>query len=298
MDIAIGTMLPSFPSPLKANPNASWCPSKFNHTHLKVKLRLHLHSNSLPFQRCCGIHLPSRPIKQQARGGLARAYLEKPDRVKEIASKIIGSLPVVGLLYRLLNEEGGVAGEQIRFAEFCKRVEKRCPPEASMAFYEFRDRHGKTGNPRFVLVWCWVAAVGAGLVKSDEILLGASRLRVSFDIQYEEDNFIILMDQALAKRAKSKSSLPDIPVEAKAAKALEAICKCCIDNDVIEEEDARLLCIMLCAVFPSADKAEIERTVWSRVKQSSADEEISNETNEQQTEESTVLQQDTETVYR
>jgi len=67
---------------------------------------------------------------------------------------------------------------------------------------------------------------------------------------------------------------------------------------VIEEEDARLLCIMLCAVFPSADKAEIERTVWSRVKQSSADEEISNETNEQQTEESTVLQEDTETVYR
>ena len=67
---------------------------------------------------------------------------------------------------------------------------------------------------------------------------------------------------------------------------------------MIEEEDARLLCIMLYAVFPSADKVEIERTVWSIVRQSSADEEISNETSELQTEESTVLQQDTETVYR
>lgn len=301
MDMAIGTMLPtttSFRSPLKANPNASLCPSKFNHTHLKIKLRLHLHPNSLQFQRCCSIHIPSRPIKQRARGGLARAYLEKPDRVKDIASKIIGALPVVGLLYRLINEEGGIAGERIGFGEFCKRVENRCPPEASMAFYEFRDRHGKTGNPRFVLMWCWVAAVGVGLVKSDEILLGASRLRVSFDIQYEEDYFTVLMDEASAKRAKSKSSLPEVPVEARAAKALEAICKCCIDSDVIEEEEARLLCIMLCAVFPSADKAEIERTVWSIVRQSSVDEEISNETNELQTEESTVLQQDTETVYR
>ena len=45
-------------------------------------------------------------------------------------------------------------------------------------------------------MWCWVAAVGAGLVKSDEILLGATRLRVSFDIQYEEDYFSILMDEA------------------------------------------------------------------------------------------------------
>lgn len=301
METAIGTMLPtttSFPSPLKANPNASLCPSKFSHTHLKFKPRLHPYPNSLPFQRSCSIHIPSRLIKQEATGGLARAYLEKPDKMKEIASKIIGSLPVVGLLYRLLSEEGGVAGERIRLSEFSKRVENRCSPDDAMAFYEFRERHGKRGNPRFVLVWCWVAAVGAGLVKSDEILLGASRLRVSFDIQYEEDNFIVLMDQASAKREKSKSSVPDIPVEAKAGKALEAICKCCIDNDMIEEEDARLLCIMLSAVFPTADKAEIERIVWSRVEQSPADEEISDETNKQQTDESTVLQQDTETVYR
>ena len=47
-----------------------------------------------------------------------------------------------------------------------------------------------------MLMWCWVAAVGEGLVKSDEILLGATRLRVSFDIQYEEDYFSILMDEA------------------------------------------------------------------------------------------------------
>ena len=112
--------------------------------------------------------------------------------------------------------------------------------------------------------------------------------------------FVILEFEILflQKREKSKSSLPDVPVEAWAAQSLEAICKCCIDGDMIEEEDARFLCIMLYAVFPSANKAQIERNVWSIVRQSSADEEISNETSELQTEESTVLQQDTETVYR
>ena len=76
--------------------------------------------------------------------------------------------------------------------------------------------------------------------------------------------FVILEFEILflQKREKSKSSLPDVPIESREAKALEAICKWCIDSDVIDEEDARLLCIMLYAVFPSADKAEIERTVW------------------------------------
>lgn len=57
------------------------------------------------------------------------------------------------------------------------------------------------------------------------------------------------MDHASVKREKSKSSLPDIPVESRVANSLEAINKCCIDNDVIEKEDERYLYIMLSAVF-------------------------------------------------
>ena len=47
-----------------------------------------------------------------------------------------------------------------------------------------------------MLFWCWAAAVGAGLLKSEDMMLAATRLRISFDIVYEEENFTILMDQA------------------------------------------------------------------------------------------------------
>eukprot|EP01018_Ginkgo_biloba_P010368 Gb_40882 [translate_table: standard] len=313
MEIGIGTMLStsSIPSRRIAPLNNVFlslrCPTKtpiatFHHAHLNFKLKLkllsHLQANSILFQCYCNNwrSIPStKPITEL---GLVRAYIEKPDPVKEFASKIIGSLPILGLLSRILSDEGGIAGDRIQFAEFCSRVQKKCTPEASRAFYDFGQRHGKTGNPRFVLIWCWVAALGAGLVKSEEILLGASRLRVSFDMQYEEETFNILMDEATEKRAKSSSPFPEIPIEARAEKALEAICKCCIGSDFVEEEDARLLSTMLHAVFPSTDKAGIERTVWSRVKQSSNEEEISQEIEEVETKEPSVLQQDTKTIYR
>lgn len=85
-------------------------------------------------------------------------------------------------------------------------------------------------------------------------------------------------------------------MEARAERALDAIIKCCLGSDVIEEEDARLLTTLLSAVFPTADEAEIEKIVWSRIKQSSADQETSQEI-EEQNKEISVLEQDTETVY-
>lgn len=42
---------------------------------------------------------------------------------------------------------------------------------------------------------CWLAAVGAGLLKSEEILEGVARLRVSNDIEFEEENFIAMMNE-------------------------------------------------------------------------------------------------------
>ena len=40
---------------------------------------------------------------------------------------------------------------------------------------------------------CWLAAVGAGLLKSEEILEGMARLRISNDIEFEEQNFMAIM---------------------------------------------------------------------------------------------------------
>lgn len=47
-----------------------------------------------------------------------------------------------------------------------------------------------------MLACCWLAAVGAGLLKSEEILEGVSRLRLSNDIEFEEETFLALMKEA------------------------------------------------------------------------------------------------------
>ena len=48
----------------------------------------------------------------------------------------------------------------------------------------------------YVLICCWLAAVGAGLLKSEEILAGAARLRISNDIEFEEETFLAMMNEA------------------------------------------------------------------------------------------------------
>lgn len=55
-------------------------------------------------------------------------------------------------------------------------------------------------------------------------------------------------------------------MEIRAEKALEAIYVCCFGKDPIEEEDERLLQIILLAVFPSVQKPEIERIVKDKSK--------------------------------
>lgn len=54
----------------------------------------------------------------------------------------------------------------------------------------------QSGDPLYVLLCCWLAAVGAGLLKSEEILEGVARLRISSDIEFEEETFIAMMNEA------------------------------------------------------------------------------------------------------
>ncbi|KDP45363.1 hypothetical protein JCGZ_09612 [Jatropha curcas] len=211
-----------------------------------------------------------RPTRQKvlnSNGFLSvKAYMENPNSISSFANKVIGSLPVIGLVARIFNDEGGVGGDIIDFAEFRRRVGNNCTINDSRAFYEFQDRRGKVGDPLYVLLCCWLAAVGAGLLKSEEILEGAARLRISNDIEFEEQNFISLMNEAREKRAKLKVSSPSIPMEVRAEKALEAIYICCFGKDPIETEDEKLLTLMLSAVFPSVKQPEIERIVEDKAK--------------------------------
>ncbi|MCH92925.1 nuclear pore complex protein Nup214, partial [Trifolium medium] len=121
------------------------------------------------------------------------------------------------------------------------------------------------GEPLYVLLCCWLAAIGAGLLKTEEILEGVARLRISNDIEFEEETFIAMMDEARERRAKQKGAPPVVPMEVRVEKALDAIYVCCFGKDPIEEEDERLLRTILGSVFPSVQKQEIRRIVEDMV---------------------------------
>lgn len=59
-----------------------------------------------------------------------------------------------------------------------------------------------------MLLCCWLAAVGAGLLKSEEILEGVARLRISNDVEFEEQNFMALMNEANEVRVNLSLCFP------------------------------------------------------------------------------------------
>nr|XP_043607529.1 photosystem I assembly factor PSA3, chloroplastic [Erigeron canadensis] len=197
---------------------------------------------------------------------VVKSYMEDSTTFSGFVNKIIGALPVVGLIARILTDTGGVGGDFIDFAEFRRRVGKNSSVNDSRAFIDFQDRRGRAGDPLYVLLCCWLAAVGAGLLKSEEILEGVARLRISNDIEFEEETFIAMMNEAREKRAKLNVPIPNIPMEGRVEKSLDAIHVCCFGRDPIEEEDERILCIMLKVVFPSVAQPEIERLVKAKAK--------------------------------
>ncbi|PHT55370.1 Protein CUP-SHAPED COTYLEDON 1 [Capsicum baccatum] len=91
----------------------------------------------------------------------------------------------------------------------------------------------------------WELPVEASLLKFEEILEGVARLSLANDIEFEEQNFIALMNEAREKRTKLGAPAPKIPLEIRTEKALDAIHVCCFGRNLIEEEDEKLLITML-----------------------------------------------------
>ena len=87
------------------------------------------------------------------------AYMESPNSISSFANKVNGSLPVIGLVARILSDEGGVGGDIIDFSEFRRRVGKKCTITDSRAFYEFQDRRGRSSCLFFI-----VSVVNMGLI--------------------------------------------------------------------------------------------------------------------------------------
>lgn len=55
-------------------------------------------------------------------------------------------------------------------------------------------------------------------------------------------------------------------MEVRVEKALEAIYVCCFGEDLIEDEDQKLLQIMLSAVFPSVQQSQIETMIKEKAR--------------------------------
>ncbi|KVI02552.1 photosystem I assembly factor PSA3, chloroplastic [Cynara cardunculus var. scolymus] len=236
-----------------------------NHHHHLYTLTFNPSTTSLLYFR----HFYKTPTKSnicRSSNGVVvvKSYMEDSNTISGFANRVIGALPVIGLVARILTDTGGVGGDFIDFAEFRRRVGKNSSVNDSRAFIDFQDRHGRAGDPLYVLMCCWLAALGAGLLKSEEILEGVSRLRLSNDIEFEEETFIAMMNEAREKRVKLNIPVTPIPMEARAEKALDAIYVCCFGRDPIEEEDERQLRIMLKVVFPSVAPAEIDRIVKAK----------------------------------
>eukprot|EP00850_Spirogloea_muscicola_P025507 SM003345S12868 [mRNA] locus=s3345:658:1136:+ [translate_table: standard] len=77
-------------------------------------------------------------------------------------------------------------------------------------------------------------------------------------MQFEEENFEQLMDEASQRRSKAKMTSKDVvPMTARATKAFEAICICCIPGERPSSADADILVTILTNVFPTASKDDI-----------------------------------------
>ncbi|OMO80706.1 hypothetical protein CCACVL1_12801 [Corchorus capsularis] len=247
----------AMPLPSSSSPSSS-------HSHQLLSSCNQISPSLLHFHQLYSNPLRSARVKHSnpSHGYLAiKAYMENPNSISGFANKVIGSLPIIGLVARIFSDEGGVGSDIIDFAEFRRRVGKKCTVTDSRAFYEFQERRGRAGDPLYVLLCCWLAAVGAGLLKSEEILEGVARLRISNDIEFEEQTFIAMMAEARERRAKLNVENPTVPMEVRVEKALDAVYVCCFGRDPIEKEDESLLNVMLTAVFPTVEQTKIQSII-------------------------------------
>lgn len=77
--------------------------------------------------------------------------MEDSNSVSGFANKVIGALPLVGLVARIFSDVGGVGGDIIDFAEFRRRVGNNSSVNDSRAFIDFQDRRG-----RVILIFLFV----------------------------------------------------------------------------------------------------------------------------------------------
>lgn len=74
---------------------------------------------------------------------MVKGYREDSTSVSGFVNKVVGALPLVGLVARIFSDVGGVGGDIVDFAEFRRRVGNNSSVNDSRAFVDFQDRRGK-----------------------------------------------------------------------------------------------------------------------------------------------------------
>jgi len=106
-----------------------------------------------------------------------------PNSPAAIAGRLIGALPVVGLVARILSDEGGVGGDIIDFAEFRRRVSKKCTVMDSKAFYDFNQLRGKVPSlccSGYLSMWLRTASEWNGMRNLFVASLGSREIPSTF----------------------------------------------------------------------------------------------------------------------
>ncbi|XP_078438281.1 photosystem I assembly factor PSA3, chloroplastic-like [Wolffia australiana] len=65
-----------------------------------------------------------------------------------------------------ISDEDRVGDDIVDFAEFWRRVGKKCSVNKSRALIKFQERQGQSADPLYVLMSFWLAVVGASYLKS------------------------------------------------------------------------------------------------------------------------------------
>ncbi|GAQ81943.1 hypothetical protein KFL_000950190 [Klebsormidium nitens] len=194
--------------------------------------------------------------KSQRKGNATRASAAgSGNSFGRFFKKVLNSTPILGLVSNLAVDAGN---SFVHYSQFGRQVADKATRATDEAFADLEAIHGKPARFGHVLFCCWIASSGAGLLRRDDVLVAAKRLRYSLDLQFEVENQERLMQEAVAKVEKLKKPFPDPPLVARMDVAVQTLCKCCIGRDYISEEDSRILQLVLKACFSEATSPMIE----------------------------------------
>eukprot|EP00798_Chlamydomonas_sp_ICE-L_P002378 gene2378-8685_t len=185
------------------------------------------------------------------------------NKVKMLAKKLQGALPIVGLVSRLTSPEGGF--DDLSYPEFARSSRETANDTFRFAMADLEVAHGKIASSRWVLLVLWMTKQGVGIIAAKDIINACRRMRVTQDIEIELDRFE--GGKLVAKEKYEMIAYPDGALIDKVTVAIDALCVLCIglkDGVTIAESDQPVMIVLVCETFPGATPEMVQRVINER----------------------------------